>query len=382
MRTLPRPIWLGLLAACGILAVLVIVARRLPQPRPESNPPDLSEHPIYSRYDLAAGDAIIHFGTQPLWAFAGNVNQAMARDLILREELGNLGMEIRFHSFLTGADINYFVERGDVDGGICADMALLRVAGRLPMVVPAMVDQGYDEIVARRALRMEQLKGRRIGVPLGTSTHHTLLEGLKLHGLSEAQVTVVPMDATEMAEALAEKRIDACGIWEPLTTALLARCPGSAVIHRGRYLGFVCFTKSFADRHPEAVRLILAAQVRAVAWMLRDRENVHRSTRWTAEACQALTPAMPFPYEAKHLTEMVIHASAISRIPVIPSSAMADEGQLARELEFLRALGHLPDGVEWPAIRAMFDSAILLQIFADSGRYRLDEFRYEGRDTP
>ncbi len=369
------------LAAVAALAVTAIAWKTKP---PEARPgaSALAHHSLYSQYDFTPRENVIHLGTQPLWSFAGNIMEAMRRDAVLKEELAKLGLEIRFHSFLTGVDINYFVERGDLDGGICADMALFRIASRMPVLVPVLTDRGYDEIVARKVVQLEQLKGKRIGVPLGTSTHHAVLDGLRLSGIRESEVAVVSMQATEMAAALLEGRIDACGIWEPLTSSLLRSCPGSIVIHRSQYLGFLYFTKSFADRHNQAVRQIVAAHVRATTWMLRDRDNILLSCRWASEASAPLAIETEVPFSVDDMVQAVVKASGISRGSLIPSSALKEGGQLHRELDFLKRKGHLSPETEWSTVRAMFDRTILQDILADPARYRLEEFRYEGEDTP
>ncbi|MBL7219131.1 MAG: NrtA/SsuA/CpmA family ABC transporter substrate-binding protein [Phycisphaerae bacterium] len=381
MRIISRPVLLfGLVPVCGIALAIVAV---LWKPPPEADPvrQDPASHPVYSRYDFSPRENVIHLGTQPMWAFAGNVMEVMRRDAVLREELAKLGMEIRFHSFQTGADINCFVERGDLDGGICGDMAVLRIASRTPVLIPVMTDQGYDEIVARRAVRLEQLKGKRIAVPFGASTHHAVLDGLKLSGIDEGDVTLVAMEPTKMSAALLDGRIDACGTWEPLTSSVLKHCPGSAVIHRSRYLGFLYFTRVFADNRPQAVRRILAAHERATAWMLRDRDNILLSCRWAEQASRPLATEDDAPFSVDNMVQTVVQASGTSRNSLVPVFALRDGGQLHRELDFLKRLGHLPADTDWAAIRAMFDRTIFRSILADPALYRLGEFRHdEGGD--
>ncbi|HAU37787.1 MAG TPA: hypothetical protein DCX07_08735 [Phycisphaerales bacterium] len=378
MRIGPKPALLfGFVLAAAALAVTAIAWKtRPPEVRPESSA--FAHHSLYSQYDFTPRENVIHLGTQPLWSFAGNVMEAMRRDAVLKKELVKLGLKIRFHSFLTGADINYFVERGDLDGGICADMAIFRIASRVPVFIPVLTDRGYDEIVARKVVQLEHLKGKRIGVPLGTSTHHAVLDGLRLSGIGEEEVAVVAMQATEMAAALNEGRIDACGIWEPLTSSLLQSCPGSTVIHRSQYLGFLYFTKSFADRHEQAVRQIVAAHVRATAWMLRDRDNILLSCRWASEASAPLASKTESPFSVDDMVQAVVKASGISRGALIPSSVLKEGGQLHRELDFLKRRGHLPPETDWLTVRAMFDRTILQNILVDPARYRLEEFQYDG----
>lgn len=65
---------------------------------------DLRSHPLYSSYSFDRSRGVLHLGIQPFWVFEGNVAEIMKRDVILREGLKDLGLQIRFHSFLKGKD--------------------------------------------------------------------------------------------------------------------------------------------------------------------------------------------------------------------------------------------------------------------------------------
>ncbi len=82
---------------------------------PVASAPDLLDHPIYSRYDFGRADNVIDVGYQPLGVPIGAVSQALMRDAVLKSALAEEGLEIRFHSFLKGADVNFFLKRGDLE---------------------------------------------------------------------------------------------------------------------------------------------------------------------------------------------------------------------------------------------------------------------------
>jgi len=65
---------------------------------------DLSNHPIYSQYEFGEGTNIIDFGAQPLWVPTCLITETMRRDTILMKTMSELGLKIRFHFFLKGAD--------------------------------------------------------------------------------------------------------------------------------------------------------------------------------------------------------------------------------------------------------------------------------------
>lgn len=80
------------------------------------------------------------------------------------------------------------------------------------------VTEGLYEVVARRSAGIASaadLRGKRIGVFERTSAAYFLHGLLANAGLSEADITVVPLRPREMAPALADGQVDAVAIWEP-----------------------------------------------------------------------------------------------------------------------------------------------------------------------
>src|SRR5208283_6123480 len=245
---------------------------------------DLARHPVYSAYRFEQGENIVHFGIQPLWIFESNVSELMKRDGILRDKLRELGLVMRFHAFLKGADVNFFIRRGYLQGGMLGDMPTLAIASDVSVTIPALVDRGFNSIVANRFILVRDLKGMRVAYPLGSFSHRALLEELLSEGLSEHQVNLIPMDVTEIPRAFQEGNIDAFAAWEPTVSIALKARPTGAVIHKSRYLGFVVFKRDFAENHPEAVREILASEIRAIRWMQSNSQNVRKSSEWAIQA--------------------------------------------------------------------------------------------------
>jgi len=365
------------LAAAAMLLILVVI---LPRERkdPAVNQPlsDLRKHPIYSTYVFPEDEKIINFGVQPLWIFASNVAEIMMRDAIFHQSLRELGLSIRFHHFLKGNDVNFFIRRGDLDGGMAGDMPTIVIASDRKVIIPASIGNGYASIIADRHLLMRQLEGKRIGYAFGSSAHHVLLEALASDGLNEDQVDLISMDGNKMSDALGKRSIEAFSAWEPITSISLKRNAERVVIHRGRYLGFTYFVGSFAEKHPEAVRHILAAEIRAVRWMMNDRRNLLHSCTWVIQRSkEGFDPVSQiFPDQ---LAAMVTEMADINSDFVIPQSDLQQNGHLHRQFEFLKSLGKIPSARQWEAVREKFDRVIIKQILRNPMKYRLNEFSHE-----
>jgi hypothetical protein len=95
---------------------------------------DLARHPLYSKFDFGKPSQRINFGAQPLSVPIGVIGEVMKRDRVLRNALGEIGFEIRFHPFLKGDDINFFLRQGKIDIALLGDMPTIMTASAYDIV--------------------------------------------------------------------------------------------------------------------------------------------------------------------------------------------------------------------------------------------------------
>jgi sulfonate transport system substrate-binding protein len=342
---------------------------------PRGSSADLSRHPIYSTYRLEQDGKTVHIGIQPLWICEGNVAEVMKRDVILQRGLRELGLDIRFHAFLKGQDVDFFVRRGDLQGGMCGDMPTLAIASDTEVTVFALVDRGFNSIVANRFILLKDLKGMRIAYPYGSFSHHVLLDALSSEGLNERQVTLVPMDVAEIPEAFRRGDIEAFAAWEPAVSLALKMNPKGSVIHRSRYLGFIFFRKDFADNHPEAVRQVLASEIRAIRWIHKDKQNIRQSGQWATDAGKVFGMGK-FDISSEEYSRIAMESCESNLVPIIPEADLQDNAHLAREFEFLKELGHIAKTSSWSEVKDKFDRSVVRELLKQPKKYHLDEFEY------
>ncbi len=337
---------------------------------------DLLNHPVYSKYEFSKAENIINFGSQPITTY-GPLIEAMRHDAVLRDALSTLGMEIRFYSFRKGSDSNFFFGRGDIDGGMAGDMPVISAASKFDIVIPALVKLGFGAIIANQHMMVRDLRGMRVGFPYGTTAHYGMLEALASEGIIEGQVKITTMDVTELPESLHKGEIDAFASWEPTPTLTLKKYKEAVVIYRYPSPGFIYFSRDFSKKHPEALRHILAAEVRAIRWMQSDKENLLRASELAMSASEKLIgkKSLLSIEERAELTRSDILMLAES--PVIPERLLKYGGQIHREFEFLKNIGKIPASAEWEQVHASFDRQILKEVLANQEKYDLNEFRYE-----
>jgi NitT/TauT family transport system substrate-binding protein len=84
-------------------------------------------------------------------------------------------------------------------------------------IVVTLADCRY-RIVARRAsgiARLADLRGKRVGATVNTSSQYFLAGMLRKAGLRESDIQFVNLEGQDMPEALKRNAVDAVSIWEP-----------------------------------------------------------------------------------------------------------------------------------------------------------------------
>jgi NitT/TauT family transport system substrate-binding protein len=337
--------------------------------------PDLSNHPTYIEYDFS-DENVIDFGIQPLWIPTSIITEAMKRDEVLKRTLSEKGLELRFHSFLKGADVNFFIRREDLEAGIGGDMPALTAAAVSDVQIGALIQYGFCAVVAKHHMMIKELRGKRIGYAFGSNAHYAILHSLSHADISESDVAMVPLDVNEMPDALDKDRIDAFIAWEPTPSIALTRFSDQVVVHRSISRGYLYFSRTFSMRYPEAVRHILAAEIRAIRWIQSKKQNLLSSCEWALEAANELHG------KALDLNIEQLAALALEDIiglvgyPIIPAKDLSQAGVLYAEYELLQSLGKIPLHIPWESTRKNFDIEIIKEIIMRSEEYCLSEFNY------
>ncbi|MBF0110947.1 MAG: NrtA/SsuA/CpmA family ABC transporter substrate-binding protein [Magnetococcales bacterium] len=332
----------------------------------------------YDRHhDFGTNEKILDLGIQPLWLPAGIVAEVMKRDRHLRRELRKLGMEIRFHPFSKGADVNRSLHSGQLEGGMGGDMPTISACANGPVRVTSLMDMNFTAIVSRDFMVLSDLRGLRLGYAFGSNAHYMLLSALERNGLNEADVTLVSMDAPDMLPALERGDIEAFSAWEPITTLATQR-HGFNVIHKFLSTGYLYFAHTFAERHPEAVERLVAAQFRALRWLERSEAHLSLAVSWSTRSIHnflgkefALTANEMKPMAQKSLRHLW-------SLPLFPRNGMANDGHLEQATRFLGRIGKIPPHATWTSIKNCFHPETGERILKDANLHHLDVFDIHG----
>ncbi|OEZ75855.1 putative aliphatic sulfonates-binding protein precursor [Janthinobacterium sp. HH104] len=205
------------------------------------------------------------------------------------------GIDARLQPYSSGKASMEAVLQGKADLGTVSDIPVVLASLRNQSVViiasifEAERDHGIVGRLDRGVSTPASLKGKRIGVTLGTSGQFTLDAFLNRQKLLPAEVTLRNYAPEQLAGALARGEIDAAAGWEPFLTGMTHAIAGKAAIFYGEdvYAGLfnVAGTGDYVRSHPATVRKVLRALI-AGARFCQDQPDAARALFAKASASE------------------------------------------------------------------------------------------------
>lgn len=208
------------------------------------------------------------------------------------------GWEIEWRKFDAGTDVIAAMASGDV---------VLSELGSSPVAIGASTGLdiqliAYSDVIGKAEsliaregsgiASVADLKGKTVGVPIGSTAHYSLMGALQHEGLSEADVNIVGMKPDDIAAAWGQGSIDAAWIWQPVQSEILKT--GSLIIGADQtaewgfptYDGWVV-NKAFGEANADKIVAFLKAVDKVNGMYLAN------PAAWTADSAevQALAAA-------------------------------------------------------------------------------------------
>jgi taurine transport system substrate-binding protein len=186
----------------------------------------------------------------------------------------------------SGAEINTAIAAGSVDIGLGIGSAPTAsgISQGIPYQVVGLIDNigPAEELTVRKSENIKtpaDLKGKKIGVPFGSTSHFRLLGFLKENGLTESDVTVLDLRPDALVAAWLRGDLDGGYVWSPAKSKLLAN--GGVPFRTYDKLdaaGYVIadlivVRTAFLQQYPQAVSGLLTAYGRALSlWKTKPGE--------------------------------------------------------------------------------------------------------------
>lgn len=172
---------------------------------------------------------------------------------------------------------------GSLDFGYVGPGALwLPASGRAKVIAINNLGQA-DRVIAQAGFRtMADLKGKKVGVPEGTSGDMLLRLALQRENMSIKDLELVRMDPSTVVAAFSSRQIDAAGIWYPLISVIKERVPDLVEIAKSTdFFPKIAFPTAFVSGNdvPDALtRKVIAVLKKANAIRAADIDDAVRVT--------------------------------------------------------------------------------------------------------
>lgn len=206
----------------------------------------------------------------------------------LEELLAEDGVSFEITSFANGPAINEAFLAGEID--------IANSMGDQPLVVGinngvdvttlgSIYADGFSQglVVAPDSdiTSVEEVKGKKVSVYVGTNSHKQLLSLLSAHGLSGNDVELVNISDNDSAiAALTVGDVDAIFVGAPVFSTVEEKGIGTPIgdlTDHPTYI-FIQSTQSFADEHPEIVKDYLRAIKWGEEWFKENEEEYYELT--------------------------------------------------------------------------------------------------------
>jgi sulfonate transport system substrate-binding protein len=178
------------------------------------------------------------------------------------------------------------VLEGKADLASAADTPIMFAAmnGKEMSILATIETSGKNECILARQdrgiMKPSDLKGKRIGLTRGTAGDFFGESFLVANDINRKQVTIVNMIPDEMSAALSTGRVDAVSIWNPFLLKMKKESGPKARIFCDETVYAETFNvvagRDFVGQHPEAVRRVLRALVRAETFASERPEEARR----------------------------------------------------------------------------------------------------------
>lgn len=182
------------------------------------------------------------------------------------------GLNVTIRDYTSGMEAVNALFNGEVDLAATAEFPLVKKALNQEKVSAiASIDKSQlQDLIGRKdrgIINVSDLKGKRIGVTMGTIAQFYLGRFLMLHGINLQDVTIVNVNPSQSVDAMTKDGIDAIIIWQPYANTIENALGNNAATwpvqsSQTTYIVEVA-KKDWIASHPDTVRRYINALAQA-----------------------------------------------------------------------------------------------------------------------
>ncbi|SMD22799.1 aliphatic sulfonate ABC transporter substrate-binding protein [Kibdelosporangium aridum] len=190
-------------------------------------------------------------GTEVRFGYISDFNGASLLAIAEKQGLWKQhGLTAQIKVFTNGPLQIQALGAGDLDFGYIGPGAFWLPASGQSKIVTINTLTYADRVIGQPGITaMTDLRGKRVGVPEGTSGDMVLNLALRRAGMTVQDIQKVPMDPSTVVSAFVSGQIDAAGIWYPLIgTSIRPKVPGLVEVASTRQFPDTAFPTAFVAR--------------------------------------------------------------------------------------------------------------------------------------
>jgi taurine transport system substrate-binding protein len=206
------------------------------------------------------------------------------------------GWTIEWRTFGSGTEVIAAMASGDVQVAELGSSPLAIGTSQGLDIQLFMIAQGLgtaESLIAKQGSgieKLEDIKGKKVAVPVGSTAHYSLMGALAHSGIAESDVTIVNLPADQIAAAWESGQVDAAFIWEPVQNQILQTGTFIVGADQTAAWGYPTFdgwvvNKAFAEANADAMVAFAKVMNEANMAYLAD------PAAWTADSAPVKTIA-------------------------------------------------------------------------------------------
>ncbi len=202
---------------------------------------------------------------------------------VFEKRLKALGIEnVRWVEFQFGPPLLEALGAGAVDIGVVGDTPpIFAQAAGANLVYVASAPASASAILVPKASSIQavaDLKGKKVAIAKGSSSHNLTVQALAKHGLSFTDIEPVYLSPADAVAAFATGRVDAWTIWDPYFAIAESKHDARAIAtSEEEGLGsnsFYLANKDFAQQHPDVLKAALEEVASVSRWAAQNRDRL------------------------------------------------------------------------------------------------------------
>jgi taurine transport system substrate-binding protein len=191
--------------------------------------------------------------------------------------------QVNWELFASGREVNTAMAANNLDLGLVGSTGTsIGIANQLPYQAYFLHDVIGDNeaLVVKGNIRsLADLRGKRVAVPFGSTTHFSLLAALQELGLNHNELTILDMQPAAMLTAWKQGKIDAGFVWQPTLNKMISAKGSILVTAKNLYQKGVITAdvgvahKDLITRYPGTVKKYVALLDEAVQFYRQNPEQ-------------------------------------------------------------------------------------------------------------